>query len=186
MRRQKMEEKTAAPFAPEIRTRHTLGDCARNLRRLMARFGLTIDQVVAQSGLDQRTVVGVLRGASKPHPRTLQRLAVGLGVATDELFQDPSLLVHRLFDRQTNPVVQSVVESRPELFAGWNEAEFDELYSRFGVGGRMSTDGVLDAVQKMELRKEAQNKVAAILETEQAELMIDMIEAVYRRIVVEQ
>ena len=29
-------------------------DVAANLRRLMARFGLTVEQVIEQSGLDQR------------------------------------------------------------------------------------------------------------------------------------
>ena len=70
-------------------------DFASNLRRLMARSGVTLEQVVEASGLSERTVKGVLGGKSKPHARTLHRLAAGLGVSADELFQNPSLLTHR-------------------------------------------------------------------------------------------
>src|ERR1700752_2711247 len=101
----------------------------------MARFGLTIDEVVEQTGLDERTVKGVLRGSIRPHARTLHRLATGLGVPADELFQNPSVLAHRLFDRQTNPVVDEVAAGHPELFEGWHADDFDELYSHFGAGG---------------------------------------------------
>ena len=73
----------------------TMGDVASNLRRLMARLGLTLEQVIAATGLSERTVKAMLAGTSKPHARTLNRLAAGLGVAVDELFQNPSLLAHR-------------------------------------------------------------------------------------------
>src|ERR1700683_3392198 len=98
-----------------------MDNVAANLRRLMARFGLTVEQVIEQSGLDQRTIRGILAGTQKTHARTLHRLAAGLGVTADELFQDPSLLAHRLFDRQTNPMVETVVSDQPDLFAGWGE-----------------------------------------------------------------
>src|SRR5687767_3072808 len=61
-----------------------------NLRRLMARVGLTIAQLAARSGLDQRTVQAILQGRNKrPHARTLQKLAAGLDASVDELFQNP-------------------------------------------------------------------------------------------------
>src|SRR5262245_21413803 len=106
-------------------------DHAANLRRLMARFGLTLHDVVERTGVHERTVRGILNGTKKPHAMSLHRLAAGLGVDTDELFQDPSLLAHRLFDRRTNPVVEEIVAARPDLFQHWTEADFDELYSRF-------------------------------------------------------
>lgn len=96
----------------------------------MARSGLTLAELVAASGLHERTIKSILNGTSKPHPRTLHRLAAGLGVSSDELFQNPSLLAHRLFDRRTNPAVQDVVDSHPELFEGWTESDLPLSYQR--------------------------------------------------------
>lgn len=52
----------------------------------MARLNLTMDQVITSTGLNERTVKELLRGRSKPHARTLHRLATGLGVSADEFF----------------------------------------------------------------------------------------------------
>ena len=91
-------------------------DFATNLRRLMAREGITLEEVARRSALDQRTIKAILAGTkTKPHARTLHQLASGLGVSADELFQNPSSLAHRVFDRQTNPVVDELVQSQPDL-----------------------------------------------------------------------
>ncbi len=87
-------------FRPASRAAATIAeismlDFALNLRRLMARLGMTLEQVVEATGLSQRTVKALLAGKSKPHARTLHQLAEGLGVSSDELFQNPSLLTHR-------------------------------------------------------------------------------------------
>ena len=52
---------------------------AVNLRRLMARNGMTLSQLVDATGLHERTIKSILNGTSKPHCRTLHRLAAGLG-----------------------------------------------------------------------------------------------------------
>ena len=61
----------AAPFdlAPQL---------AENLRRLMARQGVSLDELAAASGVDRRTIAGVLRGKKRSHSRTLHRLAEAL------------------------------------------------------------------------------------------------------------
>ncbi len=151
----------------------------------MARFDLTIRQVIAQTGLHEQTVKAILAGNSKPHPRTLKRLATGLGVSEDELFQDPSLLVHRLFDRQTNPAVGQVVENHPALFAGWTESDFDNLYSRFGLGGQLTEEGVIEVVRAMERNRRVHQRVALILETGEAELLIGLVDQIFQRVDVE-
>ncbi|MCI0680528.1 MAG: helix-turn-helix domain-containing protein [Gemmataceae bacterium] len=167
-----------------------MADFGANLKRLMARFGLTIDEVVQQTGLDERTVKGILGGSiRRPHARTLHRLAVGLGVPADELFQNPALLAHRLlghrsFDRQTNPVVDEVTASRPELFEGWTADDFDELYSHFGAGGELTEEGALRTVEAMNRRRDLHRKVAVVLESHEASLLEQMIDVLYRRIVI--
>ncbi len=159
-------------------------DVATNLRRLMARIGLTAEQVVEQSGLDQRTIRGILAGTHKPHARTLHRLATGLGVTADELFQDPSLLAHRLFDRRTNPTVETVVNDQPELFIGWTERDFDELYSRFASGGSLTSEGTVEAVRCMNHNREVHRRVALLLESGEAPFLSAMVDLLYQRILV--
>jgi transcriptional regulator with XRE-family HTH domain len=159
-------------------------ELAANLRRLMARHGWTVESVVEQSGLDERTIRGILSGGTRPHARTLHRLASGLGVDSDELFQDPSLLAFRLFDRHTNPLVAEVVESRPELFEGWTEADFDELYSRFGEGGSLTLEGAVAAAEAMNEKRAIHDKVALLLESSEAELLARFVELLYQRVAV--
>lgn len=158
-------------------------DVASNVRRLMARTGLTLKQVVETTGLCERTVKGLLAGKNKPHARTLHRLAAGLGVSTDELFQKPSLLAHRLFDRQTNPAVDEVVNSHPDWFEDWSESEFEELYSHFGTGGALSEAGAAGVVRAMNRKRDVHRKVALLLESGEAELLAGVIELLYQRIV---
>jgi transcriptional regulator with XRE-family HTH domain len=162
-----------------------MSDFAANLRRLMARLGITLQDVVQRTELDERTVKGILSGHnSKPHARTLHQLAVGLGVSTDELFQNPSLLAHRLFDRQTNPVVDETVAANPELFRDWTMADFDELYSRFGMGGALTADGALVVVNMMNHKRDVLNKASLLLESSQADVLSGIVELLYQKIMV--
>jgi transcriptional regulator with XRE-family HTH domain len=155
---------------------------ADNLRRLMARQGVSLDALAAESGVDRRTIAGVLCGKKRPHSRTLHRLAEALGAPADEFFQDPSLLAYRAFNRQTNPLVDEVIAERSELFAGWSEADFDELYSRFGTGGALTRSGAVAAAERMNRVRAVQEKVAIVLETHEAELLEQFVEMLYRRI----
>ncbi len=155
-----------------------------NLRRLMTRLDMTIDQVAARTRLDRRTIKGVLEGAARPHARTLHRLAAGLGVSPDEFFVDPAQLVYRCFDQATNPVVADVVESHPKLFGGWTEADFEELHSRFGTGGPLTVQGALEAVSAMNRNRTAHEKLAVLLESSQAELIRGIVEVIYDKLVV--
>lgn len=159
---------------------------ASNLRRVMARSGLTLRQVVEATGLCERTVKALLAGRSKPHARTLHALAAGLDISTDELFQDPSLLAHQLFDQRTNSAVEQVVNENPQWFQGWREADFQELYSHFGTGGALTDRGAIDVVQAINRKREIQQKVALLLESQEAELLTDFVELLYQRAVVTQ
>ncbi len=150
-----------------------------NLLRLMAAAGLSVEQVTEKTGVDKRTIRAILNASHRPHPRTLHRLAEGLGVSIDEFFVDPSRLLYRRFDRQTNPVIAEVVESHGELFAQWTEADFDELHSRVASGGPLLADGALAAVQAMNRKRALMEKLAVLLETGYAELIAGIIELFY-------
>ncbi len=157
---------------------------AVNVRRLMAREGLTLGQLVEAAGLHPRTLKRILNGTSRPHARTLHRLAAGLGVETDELFQSPSPVAHRLFDRRTNPAVQDVIDGQPELFEGWSPADFDELFSHVGNGGALTESGTAEMVRSMNAKRVVLRKAALVLESCQADLLIGFVELLYQKITV--
>jgi transcriptional regulator with XRE-family HTH domain len=160
-----------------------MSDLAINIRRIMARDGLTLAQVVEQTGLDSRTIQSLLRGDEKrPHARTLHRLATGLGVDADELFQNSATLAHRLFDRESNPVVDEVVEQRAELFRDWTATDFDELYSRVGTGGALTRDGTVEIVATMNRNRDVHERVALLLESAEAEVLVGIVRVLYEKI----
>jgi transcriptional regulator with XRE-family HTH domain len=150
-----------------------------NLRRLLAQHGLTIAQVATRADLDRRTVQAVLNESGKPHPKTIHRLAEAFGVAADEFYVEPSQLLYRQFDQETNPLVAKVVEAHRGLFDGWTAGDFDELHSRFGAGGALTRDGVVAAAEEMNLRRALHEKLALLLESSHKELARKMIELLY-------
>jgi len=164
-------------------TDDTLRKTGDNLRRLMADLGLTTEQVAQKSGVDKRTIRGILDGTNRPQLRTIGRLAKGLGVSSDEFFVDPTQLLYRRFDRDTNPVVKEAIDSHPETFAGWTVADFDELHSRFGTGGPLTIDGALAAARQMNSKRELHDKLAVLLESSQAEVIAGIVELLYRKII---
>lgn len=153
---------------------------ATNLRRLMARDGLTFEDVVAASELDERTLRAVALGRNNPHARTLHKLAEGLGVSSDELFLSPAVLSVRQFDRATNSLVEEVVAANVAVFEDWSNADFDELYSRFGTGGQLTESGVLAAAAAMNAKREVLRKASVVLESSHHELLTEFVAMLYR------
>lgn len=155
---------------------------AANLHRLMAKQGLTISQAAESTGVNTRTIKGILSGQiAKPHARTLNRLAHGLGISVDEFYQSPTLLARR-FDRHTNPVVDQVVSENPSLFTRWSPSDFEDLYSRFGAGGALTTDGARQAAAQINRRRAVLDQVTLLLETEQGELLENMVQVLYQQV----
>jgi transcriptional regulator with XRE-family HTH domain len=167
---------TALPIPRDCRTLP-----GANIRRLMARLDMTLQEVVDATGLDERTLRSMVQGHTRPHARTLHRLASGLGVSTDELFQDPLSAGQAAFDRATNPAVGEVLDRVPEYFVGWNPRDFDELFSRMALGGELTSEGVLAAAATMNARREVLHQVAVLLETHEADLVREFIDLLYRR-----
>lgn len=159
---------------------------AHNVRRLMARNGMTLRALVAASGLHERTVKSALNGAGKPHARTLHRLAKGLGVPADELFQFPAAARVSSFNRQTNGEVDAIVARNPRRFAEWTEADFEELYSHFGTGGALTSDGAERVIAAIDEKRAVHRKVALLLESSQAEILAGFVDLLYQKITVTQ
>ncbi len=156
---------------------------AENLLRLMAEQGLSIRRVSESTGLDVRTIRAILAGTQRSHAQSLHRLAEGLGVPATELFLDPSQLLYRRFDRQTNPVIEEVINAHQELFVGWNDADFDELHSRVGTGGPLTAEGALAAVHAMNRKRRLHEKLDLLLESSQAEVIGGIVDVLHRQIV---
>jgi transcriptional regulator with XRE-family HTH domain len=178
----------ATPSRSTASTRPAGETVATNVRRLMARDGLTFSDVVEMTGLDERTVRGLVRGSHNPHARTLHKFAAGLGVSIDELFEPAAARSRQAFDRATNPVVREVVEhlaaANSPLFDAWGEADFHELYSQFGTGGALTEQGVLTAAEAINAKRALLRQVAVILETAEADLLTDFVKLLYRRVTV--
>lgn len=153
-----------------------------NLRRLMVRLDMTLAEVVDATGLDERTVRSMLHGDTRPHARTLHKLAVGLGIDTDELFQDPYRTSQWAFDKATNPQVTIAIEQHPELFVDWTDADFAELYSRMAVGGELTEEGAITAATSMNARRDLLYQASVILETDQADILRELIGVLFRKV----
>jgi transcriptional regulator with XRE-family HTH domain len=166
-------------IAPPAPTGHII---ATNVRRIMARDGLTFVDVVEATRLDERTIRGLVRGENKPHARTLHKFAQGLGIAVDELFEQPRVSTPQSFDRATNPLVDEVVDAHPDVFQTWSTADFDELSSHFGTGGALTEDGVLATAESINAKRALLRQVAVLLESSEAELLADFVELLYRRV----
>lgn len=156
-------------------------EIAANLRRLMARGGYRLRDLVERCELDERTIKATLAGRVRPHARTLFKLAQGLEVPADELLSG-EMAGPRLFDRQTNPVVDEVVCAAPELFAGWAPGDFDELYSRFGTGGALLEEGVRAAAKQMNVNRDVERQVAVILESDQRDVLIGIVKVLIQKV----
>ncbi len=155
---------------------------AGNLRRIMARDNLTFDEVVIATELDNRTLRSLARGHTNPHARTLHKLAEGLGLSIDELFQPVARTAPRRFDRATNSLVDSCVAQHANLFRNWSEGDFAELYSRFGTGGQLTEQGVLAAAQATNAKRDLWRQVSIILESGEAELLSRFVDVLYGRV----
>ena len=165
---------------------HLQKNVGYNLQRLMAEQGLTTEQVADKSGLDKRTVMGILHGKKKAQPRTIGRLAKGLGVDPDELLREPARRTYRsTFDRHTNPVVEEVIETHPQVFADWTGSDYDELHSRVGTGGPLTAEGALEAARQMNAKRELHEKLTVLLESSQAQLIAGIVELAYQKVVEE-
>ena len=65
------------------------GSLAERLRILRARQGLTLTQASERIGITRHTLSSLERGGQEPHYPTLRKIAVGYGVAVEDLLAEP-------------------------------------------------------------------------------------------------
>ncbi len=75
------------------------------------------------------------------------------------------------------------VAEQPDLFAGWAEADFAELYSRVGTGGGLTVDGASEAARAMNRKRALHEKLDVLLESSQAEAVAGILDVLHRGII---
>ena len=160
---------------------------SRNLKALLEARRLSTAELAARSDLDETIIRALVRGEiTRPSLTTLDPLAAALEIDVAELLAEPAddrrRAVARI-DRRTNPLVAEVIAARPQLFAGWTPADYEDLYSRFGTGGELSFAGAERCAAAINRRRATLAKAALLLETTHAEELAGRVERLFGEIV---
>jgi transcriptional regulator with XRE-family HTH domain len=134
-----------------------------------------------------RTALHNIETGHTPNPRaaTLKKLAEAFQISVAQLLAGPTKgeradacggegsgppwnsheSERRMFDRHTNPMVDEVRAMRPRLFTSWSGQDWDELYSEFGVGGALTFEGVVQAAENINRKRETLRQLSVVLDT---------------------
>jgi len=152
-------------------------------------------QSLAQKAEISRTLFSNLKNGKTnwPHPETLKKIADVFEMSCGELCDFSS--VHpaeepwnapseesRLTDRKTNPIIAEVVRDFPELFQGWRQEDWDEIYSCFGVGGALSEEGVKQVAMQIDKKRELLRRVSILFETGHHDKLVNFIDDLYQSV----
>ncbi len=163
----------------------------QRIRSARLRKGWNQGDLATRAGVSRTTVFQLERGSiPAPHAATLHRLATALEIPVawlnaeelPEAFQPPQRTTPdaaQEFDRQTNPYVDVVQQQCPEVFAGFTDADWDELYSTFGTGGALTEEGVLQSATLIAGKRETLRRVSMLLETHLAEPTKAMVDSLF-------
>lgn len=164
---------------------------AQRLNQLCLQKGWDKKRLAKAAGLSRTTLYHLERGSTR-HPRrsTLQRLASALEVEVEELLAPPAggefrqriRSSCRTFNRNTNTAVATVCEENPELFSGWSAEEWDELYSTFGTGGRLTPGGVIDATTRINSKRETLQQLQILLDTHLRSVVVKLVDTLYQMV----
>ena len=188
----------AAPLSPLPRE-----DIVSAIRRSCLEKGWDLGELARRARVSRTTLHHLLSGATqRPHLSTLSRIAGALGLPLDPdaaggttAGHSPGAVALRAgtgnasliqsnvrFDRATNPAVEELRHTSPDLFAEWSREEWDELYSTFGVGGNLTPEGAADCAQAINDRRETTRQLHLVLETHLANVARRMIETLYEMV----
>jgi transcriptional regulator with XRE-family HTH domain len=162
----------------------TVGD---RVRAACARRGWDLQELASRASVSRTTLYHLLEGhTTRPHGRTLNRLADALEVPTEELLHPDGAPAAALsageFDRITNPEVDAVAAARPALFRDWDDDDWDELYSTFGAGGALTSEGVVAAAEGINRKRETVRQLHIVLDTHLRVVAEELIDTLYRMV----
>lgn len=158
------------------------------------RKGWNQADLAQRAGISRSTLIHLERGTGRaPHITTLRKLAQALDLPPEQLLNP--LPVHPpagedrqpasstvAFDWATNPALQQAAELYPERFAGLSSDDWAELSSQFGVGGGLTIEGALLAVDRLKADHETLAKLRVVLQTHLREPARQVIDALYRAV----
>lgn len=162
-------------------------DWGRRIWLACIQRGMSRGELAARSGISRTTLYQIERGTvAQPRANTLKRIADALEMDVarlmelDEAHPNGREETGRLrFDRSTNPSVNDVYKDCPSLFAGWSSAEWDELYSTFGHGGQLTSDGVIQTAVHINRKREVTHRLNVLLETHLSDVAAGLIDTLY-------
>lgn len=151
-------------------------------------------ELADRAGVSRTTLYQIGRGAvTKPRASTLKRIADALEVSVESLTaeafsrqafseseQNPAPAFQ--FDRNTNSVIEEICDDSPRLFLGWSGADWQELYSSFGTGGQLTPEGVRQAADHINRKREAIRRLNIVLETHLHDVAVSFIESLYQSV----
>ncbi|MCC7420531.1 MAG: helix-turn-helix transcriptional regulator [Planctomycetaceae bacterium] len=168
---------------------------ARKVRARCLPRGWGAGSLARAAGISRTTASQLLAGeSSRPHLQTLEKVAAAFDVSLAELSGDAFAAAAPAeadawvrtspqdFDRRTNPAVSEVATESPRLFTGWSPDDWDELYSTFGHGGGLNSEGVREAARQINRRREIIQQTKVLLETHLAEVTQRLIDTLYRMV----
>jgi len=174
---------------------------ARLIKRYSLRRGWRMEELALRSGVSRTTLYQLLRGAiRKPRHSTLHKIAAALQIPLSYLQPDRKTETHseepdysvsdqlqhkRKIDRAANAVIDVVEAEHPEYFTDWQEQDWDELYSTFGVGGSLTYAGVIDRARQINRNRETLKQLQLVLETHLSGLAEGVVHALYQLIAIE-
>ncbi|QDU78903.1 Helix-turn-helix domain protein [Polystyrenella longa] len=148
-----------------------------------------------KAGISRTFFSNLQRGKVRwPQTNTLAKIAQALEISTEELCDCDDERNFQLglstgstgnigeLDRRTNPVVTEISMSEPQLFAGWQPQDWEEIYSSFGVGGSLNEDGLKQVAARINEKRELMRKVQVILETHQSEKLEELVDSLYQSV----
>ncbi len=168
----------------------------RRIREECLRRGWDDGELAQRTGISRTALYNLRRGTTRrPRASTLNSIAQAFGIdpcsldtQADEPVDGENNPVfdfdvqprgERRFDRLTNPLVDVVRRDLPELFSGWSEADWDELYSVFGTGGGLTEEEVAKAARQMNRRRETLWRLQIVMETHLAEVAERLIKTLF-------
>jgi transcriptional regulator with XRE-family HTH domain len=157
---------------------------ARLLRAGRIRKGWKQADLAEQAGVSRTTLIHLERGTvQEPRASTLNKLAHALELDPAELVSPrPRMSEPAAFDLATNPALQAVFERHPERFRHLTADDWAELAGQFGVGGGLTEEGALAAVDRLQADKETLHKLRLVLQTHLRESAQQVIDALYRAV----
>lgn len=90
--------------------------------------------------------------------------------------------LNRQADRQTNPIVDRVAESRAHLFDGWTADEWVQLRSVRGMGGAMTEQAVVRQAEAINENRRVRELFEALLASSVRGQVIDWVKEMYGQI----